>query len=82
MKHWILSPIALLALVFALTFPTAAPAAPPAASPAPSAAQAPLRKAQAHLREAAHDFGGHREDALKATDEAIHQLQVCLQYDK
>jgi hypothetical protein len=92
MKHWILSPIALLALVFALTFPTAAPAAPPAASPAPSAAQAPhpeiraaiasLRKAQTHLREAAHDFGGHREDALKATDEAIHQLQVCLQYDK
>lgn len=91
MKFWILSPIALLALVFALTFPTAAPAAPPndaarAAAPEPHpeirAAIASLRRAQTHLKEAAHDFGGHREDALKATDEAIHQLQICLQYDK
>jgi hypothetical protein len=91
MKHWILTPIALLALVFALTFPAAAPAAPSnapsrAAAPEPHpeirAAIASLRKAQAHLKEAAHDFGGHREDALKATDEAIHQLQICLQYDK
>lgn len=91
MKFWILSPIALLALVFALTFPTAAPAAPPntpAAAPAPEphpeirAAIASLRRAQIHLKEASHDFGGHRVDALKATDEAIHQLQICLQYDK
>jgi hypothetical protein len=92
MKHWILSPVALLALLFALTFPVAAPAAPPAARPDASGAQAPhpeiraaiasLRKAQMHLRDAAHDFGGHREDALKATDEAIRQLQTCLQYDK
>ena len=35
-----------------------------------------------HLQEAAHDFGGHRVEALKATDEAIRQLQICLQYDK
>jgi hypothetical protein len=41
-----------------------------------------LENARHYLKEAAHDFGGHREDALKATDEAIHQLQICMQYDK
>ena len=30
----------------------------------------------------AHDFGGHRVEALKATDEALRQLQICLKYDK
>jgi hypothetical protein len=91
MKHWIMSSIALLALVLALTFPAAAPAAPPK-GPAPTAAPEPhpeiraaiasLRRAQDHLKEAPNDFGGHRADALKATDEAIQQLQICLQYDK
>lgn len=41
-----------------------------------------LENARRHLQEAAHDFGGHRVDALRATDEAIHQLQACLEYDK
>jgi len=31
---------------------------------------------------AALDFGGHRVEALKATDEAIRQLEICLKYDK
>jgi hypothetical protein len=31
---------------------------------------------------AAHDFGGHRVDAVKATDEAIRQLEVWLKFDK
>jgi hypothetical protein len=35
-----------------------------------------------HLQEAAHDFGGHRVDALKTTDEAIRQLELCLKFDK
>jgi hypothetical protein len=33
------------------------------------------------MEHAAHDFGGHRADALRATDEAIHQLELCLKYD-
>jgi hypothetical protein len=41
-----------------------------------------LRSARSHLQQAAHDFGGHRADALRATDEAIHQLEICLKYDK
>jgi len=96
MKRFILSPLALVALVAALTFPAAAPAAPPAPKPVPGhpaaaapephaeirAAIASLRRARQHMQDAAHDFGGHRVEALKATDEAIRQLEVCLQYDK
>ena len=64
------------------------------AVPAPAAAAAPvpphpeirealeaLRRARRHMAEAAHDFGGHRVDALKATDEAIRQLEICMKYD-
>jgi hypothetical protein len=75
--------------------PKAMPAAnaqPVAAPPAPAAAPEPhpeirdaieaLRNAREHLNHAAHDFGGHRVDAIKATDEAIRQLQLCLKYDR
>ncbi len=41
-----------------------------------------LRRAKEHMEHAAHDFGGHRVEALRATDEAIHQLEICLKYDK
>ena len=41
-----------------------------------------LREAKRELQTAAHDFGGHRADALRSVDEAIHQLQLALQYDK
>jgi len=41
-----------------------------------------LRRAKAHLEMAAHDFGGHRMEALKSTEEAIHQLELCLKFDK
>jgi hypothetical protein len=67
----------------------------PSAHPAPAASPAPpeqhpeirealeaLRRAKEHMQHAAHDFGGHRVEALRATDEAIHQLEVCLKYDK
>jgi ABC-type transport system substrate-binding protein len=46
------------------------------------AAIAALRRAKEHMQHAAHDFGGHRVEALRATDEAIRQLETCLQYDK
>ena len=61
--------------------------ATPAASPAephPQIREAlgALRRAKEHMEHAAHDFGGHRVEALKATDEAIRQLELCLKFDK
>jgi len=41
-----------------------------------------LEAAKEHLRVAAHDFGGHRIDAMAAIDNALAQLHVCLQYDR
>jgi hypothetical protein len=39
-----------------------------------------LRDARAYLNEAPHDFGGHKRDAIRATDEAIRQLQLAAEY--
>jgi len=41
-----------------------------------------LRDAKRELQTAAHDFGGHRAEAVEAVDNAIKQLQLALQYDK
>jgi hypothetical protein len=86
------------ALVLGLAIPAAAangkPAAAPRAKPAPTAPVPPekhpqihealeaLRSSKQHLEHAAHDFGGHRVEAIRAIDEAIHQLEICMQYDK
>jgi Flp pilus assembly protein TadD len=43
---------------------------------------AALERAKYDLNHANHDFGGHRADALAATDKAIEQLKLALQYDK
>jgi predicted negative regulator of RcsB-dependent stress response len=43
---------------------------------------ASLRRAKEHMEHAAHDFGGHRVEAIRATDVAIRQLEDCLKYDK
>jgi hypothetical protein len=61
--------------------------ATPAAAPAerhPEIREAleALRRAKAHMEHAAHDFGGHRVEAIEATDRAIKQLEICLKYDK
>jgi hypothetical protein len=69
---------------------TAASVAEPAATPAPDPQRHPeirqalaaLRTARAHIHDAAHDYNGHREEALRAVDSAIHQLEVCMQYDR
>ncbi len=37
-----------------------------------------LKDARVELKEAKHDFGGHREKALKAVDAALVQLEVAL----
>lgn len=39
-----------------------------------------LKDARAYLEEAPHDFGGHKVDAIRATDEAIRQLNFALAY--
>lgn len=39
-----------------------------------------LRDARAYLQEAPHDFGGHRAEAIRATDEALRQLNFALAY--
>ena len=41
-----------------------------------------LREAKHELETAAHDFGGHRKEAIEAIDNALKQLQEALQYDK
>jgi len=62
--------------------PAAAPAALPEPHPEIREAIASLRRAKEHLEHAAHDFGGHRVEAIRAIDESLHQLQDCLKYDK
>jgi len=39
-----------------------------------------LREVRAELKDARHDFGGHRADALRDVNYAIDQLEVCLRY--
>ena len=58
--------------------------ATPAAEPHPEIREAlgALRRAKEHMEHAAHDFGGHRVEAIAATNRAIEQLEICLKYDK
>jgi hypothetical protein len=41
-----------------------------------------LEAARKHLNEAGHDFGGHKEKAIKACDDAIEQLKDAEKFDK
>jgi hypothetical protein len=59
--------------------PTAAPAE---RHPEIREALESLRRAKEHMEHAAHDFGGHRVEAIEATDRAIKQLELCLKYDR
>jgi hypothetical protein len=58
--------------------------ADPAPEPHPEIREAiaSLRRAKEHMQHAAHDFGGHRVEAIEATDNAIRQLELCLKFDK
>jgi len=71
----------------------AAPKAPvPAVAAAPAAAAAvpaehphihealeAMRNAKHHLETAEHDFHGHRVEAIKHLDAAIHEAEICEQ---
>lgn len=48
--------------------------------PAIRAAIAALERAKAEMQAATHDYGGHREEALTACENAIAQLKLALQY--
>jgi hypothetical protein len=43
---------------------------------------AELVSAREELRTAAHDFGGHRVEAMKAIDGALVQLRLAQKFDK
>lgn len=84
MKKRMLSLAVLSIFMFALANPAIAPARPATPEPHPEirAAISSLRHAKEHLEKAAHDFGGHRVEALESVNKAIEQLEVCLKYDK
>ena len=39
-----------------------------------------LKDAREYMQAAPHDFGGHKADAIRATDEAVKQLNLALRY--
>ena len=41
-----------------------------------------LEEAKHELQTAAHDFGGHRVEAIESIDNSLRQLRQALQYDK
>ncbi|MEA2691412.1 MAG: hypothetical protein QOJ16_799 [Acidobacteriota bacterium] len=41
-----------------------------------------LQDAVDYMQKAPHDFGGHRAEAVEASQRAIQQLKLALQYDK
>ena len=55
---------------------------PPEPHPHIHAAIAELREAREELRTAAHDFCGHRAEAVQRTDQALRQLQLAEQCDR
>ena len=93
MKHikavtWLAAAFLVVALALSVAAPSGKavpPPSPAAASPAdhPEIRDAigALRNAKQHLEHAKHDYGGHRSQAIQATNEAIHQLEICLKYD-
>lgn len=70
------------AAVAAAPQPAAAPAALPEPHPEIREALGAMRRAKEHMEHAAHDFGGHRVEAIQATDAAIRQLELCLKFDR
>jgi len=70
--------VALLALGTVATPRDANPAPPPEPHPRIRAAIQELREARAELQHAAHDFCGHRADALRDTQAALNQLQEAM----
>ena len=75
--------VALLA-VAVVSVPRTAHTAPPPPERHPHirAAMEELRQARHELQTAAHDFCGHRAEAVQVTDQAIKQLHEALSCDR
>jgi hypothetical protein len=100
MKLRIVSVLAALVLILAITLPVMTSAAPPNGKETAAAGQVlkgskggeqhphiraairELQEARHELETAAHDFGGHKKEAIEAVDNAIKQLREALEYDK
>jgi len=76
MRNRIMSFLTVAGLLLALSMPSPAFQRHPEIEDALRA----LHHAREHLERAAHDFGGHRVDAIRAIDEADRQLRICMQY--
>jgi hypothetical protein len=79
-QMWRFAPwVALMILGVTGTARLANTAPPPERHPHIRAAIRALGAAQEELRTAAHDFCGHRKEALERADQAQHQLQLALE---
>ena len=66
--------------IFALPLVPRAAADEPMSHPKIHAAIAALKDAREELKEAKHDFGGHKKEAMEAVTKAIKQLQFADEY--
>ena len=79
MKKLLLTSTCAAAFFLGTIFPQTASAGPGERHPEIHAAIHALESAVRHLREADHDFGGHREAAIQASETAIQQLRLALE---
>jgi hypothetical protein len=77
MKNTLKGFLAGMAVMGALTFAVAQPRHPHIRS-----AVGALEAAQQELKEAAHDYCGHRAQALKDTDAALRQLRQAMECNR
>jgi hypothetical protein len=70
-----------LVLMLGLTL-SSATSASPERHPAIRKAIVALEAAKNDLQHAAHDFGGHRVEAIEAINHAMDQLHKALEYDR
>jgi len=75
-KNRMISYFVVLALMLAISSPSSAIGNHPKIEEAMHS----LHDAKDRVEQEQHDFDGHRAAALKAIDEAYHQLELCLQY--
>ena len=77
MKKYILSGALLLSLMLAGSLLMPSPVVAEG-HPKIHAALRELRNAKVELENAAHDFNGHKKDAIAAVQGAIDQLELCV----
>ena len=76
------APFAALMVLGVVAVPRRANTEPQERHPHIGAAVNELKAAREELRTAAHDFCGHRADAVQQVDAALKQLQLALECDR